>query len=73
MYDTCGGFHINVKESHRTALERQITEAVNIEIVCLKLVLNRNTGYKSNNLLRINSTLNGGVTQQPESLNEKSY
>ena len=57
-YDRCGGFRMNVKGSHKTAIDRQITEAVKIE-TCEKLVLNRKTGFKANSVLRLRSSLNG--------------
>ena len=57
-YDRCGGFRMNVKESHKTALDRQITEAVKIE-TCEKQILNRRTGYRANTVLRLSSTLSG--------------
>ena len=57
-YDRCGGFRMNVKESHKTALDRQITEAVKID-TCQKQTLNKRTGFRANSVLRLCSTLNG--------------
>ena len=58
-YDECGGFIMNVRESHRTSLDRQITEAVKID-TCPKQLLNRKTGFRANSVLRLRSTLSAG-------------
>ena len=55
-YDTCEGYRMNVKESHRKVMERLITEAVKIECT-ERPVLNRKTGYRANSVLRLRSSL----------------
>ncbi len=58
--DECYGFRMNVKETHKTAMERQITEAVKIEMKernGTEQVLNRKTGYRVNRVLRLRSSL----------------
>ena len=58
--DECCGFRMNVMESHKTAMDRQITEAVKIDMKernGTENVLNRKTGYRVNGVLRLRSTL----------------
>ena len=55
-YDTCEGYRMNVRESHRKAIERLITEAVKIECT-ERPILNRKTGYRANSVLRMRSSL----------------
>ena len=51
-FDQCGGFKMNVRETHKSAMERLITEAVKIE-TSEKPTLNLRTGYRANNVLRL--------------------
>ena len=54
--DICSGFRMSVKETHKTALERQITEAVKIDSTN-KQILNRKTGYRCNAVLTLGCSL----------------
>ena len=47
---------MNVRETHKTALDRQITEAVKIDM-SNKQTLNRKTGFRVNNVLSLRSSL----------------
>ena len=55
-YDVCGGFRMNVRETHTNAMERLITEAIKIDS-SVKPTMNRKTGYRANNVLRLRSSL----------------
>ena len=54
--DMCSSFKMSVKETHKTALERQITEAVKIDSTN-KQILNRKTGYRCNAVLTLGCSL----------------
>ena len=56
MNDPCSGFRMNVKQTHKTALERQITEAIKIDTATRK-TMNRRTGYRVNNVLGLRCSL----------------
>ena len=55
------GYKMNVRETHKTALERQITEAVKIDTTN-KQTLNRKTGFIVNTLLSLRSSLTSDDT-----------
>ena len=55
-YDVCGGFRMNVCETHQSALNRVVTEAVKIE-KCSRPTMNRKTGYRANSVLRLTSSV----------------
>ena len=50
----CHGFKMNVNETHKTALSRVVTEAVNIEKETRPL-LNRKSGYRVNTVLSLST------------------
>ena len=52
----CCGFKMSVRETHCNAMDRQITEATKIDM-SLKPTMNRKTGYRSNSVLRLRSSL----------------
>ena len=52
---------MNVRETHKTALDRQITEAVKIDM-SNKQTLNRKTGFRVNNVLSLRSSLASDYT-----------
>ena len=52
---------MNVKETHKTALERQITEAVKIDSTN-KQTMNRKTGFRANNVLTLGCSLTSDNT-----------
>ena len=52
----CFGFKMNVTETHMNAMDRQITEAINIDTQT-KPSLNRKTGFRTNGVLRLRSSL----------------
>ena len=52
----CCGFKMNVTETHMNAMDRQITEAINIDTQT-KPSLNRKTGFRTNGVLRLRSSL----------------
>ena len=54
--DKCCGYKMTVRETHKTALDRQITEAVKIDM-SNKQTLNRKTGFRVNNVLSLRSSL----------------
>ena len=56
LSDKCCGYQMNVRETHKTALDRQITEAVKIDM-SNKQTLNRKTGFRINNVLSLRSSL----------------
>ena len=53
------GYKMNVRESHKTAPERQITEAVKINTT-EKQTLNRKSGFRANAVLSLSSSLSTG-------------
>ena len=53
--ERCYGFKMSVRATHRNAMERQITEAIRIDM-SNKPSMNRKTGYRVNNVLRLRST-----------------
>ena len=63
-YDACSGFRMNVCETHQSALNRVITEAVKIER-CSRPTMNRKTGYRANSVLRLTSSLTSERNSQP--------
>ena len=63
-YDACSGFKMNVCETHKSALNRVVTEAVKIE-KCSRPTLNRKTGYRANSVLRLTSSLTSERNSQP--------
>ena len=60
VHGACFGFKMNVRESHKTALERQITEAVKIN-TSTKQILNRKSGFRANAVLSLSSSLSTGL------------
>ena len=56
LNDKCCGYKMNVRETHRSALDRQITEAVKIDTTN-KQTLNRKTGFRVNTVLSLRSSL----------------
>ena len=59
--DKCGRFKMSVKETHKTALERQITEAVKIDTTT-KQTMNRKTGFRVNGMLSLRCSLTSDNT-----------
>ena len=59
VYGACFGYKMSVRESHKTALERQITEAVKINTT-EKQTLNRKSGFRANAVLSLSSSLSTG-------------
>ena len=55
-YDECAGFKMNVKETHTSAMNRLITEAVKIDSSS-RPIMNRRTGYRANSVLRLTSSI----------------
>ena len=55
-YDECSGFKMDVCETHQSALDRLVTEAVKIENSS-RPTLNRKTGYRANSVLRLTSSM----------------
>ena len=55
-YDVCSGFRMNVCDTHQSAMNRVVTEAVKIE-KCSRPTMNRKTGYRANSVLRLTSSL----------------
>ena len=52
----CHQFKMNITECHNTALDRQVTEAVKIDM-STKPTLNRKHGFRANSVLKLSSTL----------------
>ena len=46
-YDRCSGFKLNIKETHKSAFERLVTEAVKIDLSD-RPTMNRKTGFTIN-------------------------
>ena len=59
--DKCCGYKMTVRETYKTALDRQITEAVKIDMTN-KQTLNRKTGFRVNNVLSLRSSLASDYT-----------
>ena len=57
----CCGFRISVKETHTNAMNRQITEATKID-QSDKPTMNRKVGYRTNNVLRLKSSITSNDT-----------
>ena len=55
-YDVCEGFKMRIKETHKNAFERLITEAVKIGM-SERPVMNRKSGFRVNSVLRLSSSL----------------
>ena len=60
-YDVCGGFKTRVKETHKNAFDRVVTEAVKIGM-SERPVMNRKFGFRTNSVLRLSSSLSAEHT-----------
>ena len=60
-YDVCGGFRMSVKETHKNAFDRVVTEAVKISM-SERPVMNRKSGFRTNSVLRLSSSLSAEHT-----------
>ena len=60
-YDLCGGFKMSVKETHKNAFDRVVTEAVKISM-SERPVMNRKSGFRTNSVLRLSSSLSAEHT-----------
>ena len=59
--DPCYGFRMSVRETHTSAMIRQVTEAIKIDMQT-KPSMNRKNGFRVNSVLRLRSSLTDAYT-----------